>query len=380
MGNTMRNTKRNASSLSSLKHYCLFASGIVVSLTASAQSSVALYGRIDTSVEYANFGPSHTLHMGSSDIGATNWGIKGIEDLGGNLKAIFKLESGFNSADGTMAQSGKMFGREAWVGLSGNFGTFQLGENYTPIHTILVTYSLPAKGAGLGWGNATDNFLYGPLVRTSNSVRYVSPRVAGFLLRGLVARGNNGTSSSAPASLGDTYALGINYAKGPLQIDVGYELQRFSPVTTLTSTSPVDAGNYAAAGVSYDFGFVKPAFLYLRHRGGQNVAAQGATNYANPQSDIYELSAQIPLGIGALLVDYGHYRLVANSNGNANSAALRYDYPLSRRTIVYTGVQQVWNGSAAAFTMNTAGGVSTLTPPAKGQNSNAVIAGIVHTF
>ncbi len=102
----------------------------------------------------------------------------------------------------------------------------------------------------------------------SNSLRYVSPRIGGFLVCALVARGNNGSSNSAPVSLGDTYSEGVNYVYNNLSVDIGYQLQRFSPVKTLTASSPVEGGNSALAGVSYNFGFVKPVFVYVRHRGG----------------------------------------------------------------------------------------------------------------
>ncbi|AOJ28631.1 porin [Burkholderia seminalis] len=345
-----------------------------------AQSSITLYGRIDTSIEYSNFGPNHAVHMGSGDIAATSWGLKGVEDLGGGLRAIFKLENGFNSFNGVGGQNGALFGRESWVGLAGSFGAFQAGVNYTPIHTILVTYSLPAYGAGLGWGNAADNFVYGPSLRVSNSLRYVSPRIGGFVVRALVARGNNGASNGAPASLGDTYSGGVNYVYNNLSVDIGYQLQRFSPVKTLTASSPVEGGNYALAGVSYNFGFVKPAFVYVRHRGGQDVPNMAGSTYANPHSDFFEASAEVPISIGKLLLSYGHYRKIANSDGNADSFGIRYDYPLSKRTIVYAGAAEVRNGDAAAFSLNNAGGPAALAAPKPGQNSNSVVIGMLHLF
>lgn len=347
---------------------------------AFAQSSVTLYGRIDTSIEYSNFGPDHVFHMGSGNIAATSWGLKGTEDLGGGMSAIFKLENGFSSFNGVAGQNGALFGREAWVGLTGPFGTAQAGVNYTPIHTILVTYSLPAWGAGLAWGNAADNYVFGPALRTSNSIRYVSPRVGGFVLRALAARGNNGSSTSAPASLGDTYSGGINYTYQALSVDVGYQVQRFSPDATLTATSPVEAGNYLAAGISYNFGFVKPSFVYVRHRGGDDVAKMVGPTYANPQADFFEAAAQVPIGLGVLLLSYGHYRDVADSRGNSDSYGVRYDYPLSKSTILYTGFAEVRNGDTATFSINTAAGPSNLPAPKPGQNANSIVIGMLHQF
>jgi len=358
----------------------IFMAMLFCAAPAFAQSSVTLYGRIDTSVEYSNFGPGHAVHMGSGDLGATDWGLKGSEDLGGGLHAIFKLESGFNSFNGTLGQNGAEFGREAWVGLAGSFGTVDAGVNYTPIHTILVTYSLPAYGAGLGWGNGINNYVFGPFLRVSNSVRYVSPRIDGFLFRGLAARGTNGSSATAPASLGDTYSGGVSYAYGNLSMDVGYELQRYSPAAVLSASSEVDAGYYAAAGVSYNFGFIKPSILFLRHAGGKNVSAQSGSTYGNPHANTFEINAEIPVRTAKFLLSYGHYQSIANSNGNSDSFAIRYDYALSRTTVVYTGAAEVRNGSAANFATNNAGGPTALAAIKPGQKSTSLVVGVMHSF
>jgi predicted porin len=345
-----------------------------------AQSSVTLYGRIDTSIEYSNFGPNHVAHIGSGDIGATSWGLKGVEDLGGGLKAVFKLEDGFNSSTGVTGQNGAEFGREAWVGLLGSFGVFQAGVNYTPIHTVLVTYSLPGWGAGLGWGNGINNYVIGPFLRVSNSVRYVSPRIDGFLFRGLVSRGENGSSTTTPASLGDTYSGGISYVYNQLSMDIAYELQRYSPATTLTTTSPVDPGYYAIFGVSYNFGFVKPSFVFLRHRGGADSPIQSGSTFGNPHADVYEANAEIPIMGGKLLVSYGHYHRDSNTNGDSDSFGIRYDYLLSKRTTVYAGAAEVRNGDAASFQINNAGGPATLAAGKPGQKANSIVIGMMHLF
>ncbi len=345
-----------------------------------AQSSVTLYGRIDTAIEYTNFGPNHVVRMGSGDIFATQWGLKGVEDLGGGYSAIFKLENGFNSANGAFNNGGAMFGRESWVGLVGPYGGLQAGNTYTILHTSFVTYSLPSYGAGLAWGNASNNFVLPSFLRVSNSLRYTSPRIGGFLLRATAARGANG-SNAVPSTLGDTYGAALNYANGPLSIDVDYMEQKFSSASAaaLNSTSPAAMGNYTLGAISYDFGFVKPAFIYLRHRGGPDVSAPVTSAYSNPHNDFFEVSATVPVGKSSLLLSYGHYRKIADSEGNADSYGLRLDYPLSKRTVLYTGAAMVRNGDHAAFTINGAGGGGV--PVGKpGATASSVVAGIMTSF
>lgn len=352
----------------------------IAAAPAFAQSSVTLYGRIDTSIEYTNFGPAHTVRMGSGDIFATQFGLKGAEDLGGGYRAIFKLENGFSSTTGALGNNGALFGREAWVGLTGPFGTMQMGENYTVLHTSFVTYSLPGYGAGLAWGNAANNFVGPAFLRVNNSIRYMSPRIGGVLLKAIVARGANG-SSSVPSTLGDTYGASLNYMTGNLSVDVDYMQQKFSPATAaaLNASSQTGVGNYTLGAISYDFGFVKPAFIYMRHRGGPDVATGVTAAYSNPHNDLFELDATVPLGHASLLLSYGHYRKVADSEGNADSFGVRLDYPLSKRTVLYTGAAMIRNGEHASFTVNGAagGGVAVAKP---GATASSVVAGILTSF
>ncbi|HLX01286.1 MAG TPA: porin, partial [Trinickia sp.] len=111
---------------------------------AHAQSSVTLYGTIDTSLTYVHNaaknsqGQSQNLwalgNASDGDLSGTRWGLKGAEDLGGGLKAIFQLENGFNPSTGQLGQGGREFGRQAFVGLdSDKFGTFTLGRQYDPL-------------------------------------------------------------------------------------------------------------------------------------------------------------------------------------------------------------------------------------------------------
>ncbi|HXZ10063.1 MAG TPA: porin, partial [Paraburkholderia sp.] len=105
---------------------------------AHAQSSVTLYGIIDAGVSYVNHsknatgGSSNLFKYDDGVAQGSRWGLRGTEDLGGGLKAIFLLESGFNSGNGTMGQSSTLFGRQAFVGLTKDgIGSFTMGRQYT---------------------------------------------------------------------------------------------------------------------------------------------------------------------------------------------------------------------------------------------------------
>ncbi|MGA7815976.1 porin, partial [Caballeronia sp.] len=108
----------------------------VLASAAHAQSSVTLYGLLDVGVTYTNSqvtvnGGHSNVQLVSGPVDGSRWGLRGAEDLGGGLKAIFTLESGFNLNDGTLAYNGREFGRQAFVGLSSvDYGALTLGRQY----------------------------------------------------------------------------------------------------------------------------------------------------------------------------------------------------------------------------------------------------------
>src|ERR1700758_2108659 len=111
----------------------LFAVGaLCLAATAHAQSSVTLYGLIDAGITYTNNQHGQkNFQATSGDINGSRFGLRGAEDLGGGLKAIFTLENGFSIQNGQLGQGGRLFGRQAFVGLSSDsYGTLTVGRQY----------------------------------------------------------------------------------------------------------------------------------------------------------------------------------------------------------------------------------------------------------
>ncbi|MFL9879786.1 porin [Herbaspirillum rhizosphaerae] len=344
-----------------------------VSAPVFAQSSVTIYGVLDASIQTAHTGTGTTTRMDSSAVAPSRIGFQGTEDLGGGMAAVFRLENGFNLDTGGIAGNGALFNRESWVGLRGAWGQIQAGVNYTPLFSTYVNYSLGELNT-LGWGNATNNFVFVPTARVSNSIRYVSPNMGGVTVRAVYAFGTEGAD---PRTLGDTASLGANFKSGAFSVDLDYLQQKYANSTA--TTAPVNLGKYYLGAASYDFGFIKPALLYQIHRGSPDPATAISSTYANPNNNFYELNATIPnLAGGTLLVSAGQYRRQSSSSGNATSYGVRYDYRLSKRTGLYAGVSQIRNNSNAAFTVNNAGGAGVATTA--GKNVSSMIVGIVSTF
>ncbi|WP_075792267.1 porin [Massilia putida] len=344
---------------------------------AFAQTNVTLYGLIDLAVQSGRTNGATTTRVDSSAVAPTRFGFQGSEGLGGGTQAIFRLESGFNADTGAVANNGVLFGREAWVGLKGGLGQVQVGVNYTPLFLSYVTYSLGELNT-LGWGNATNNFVFVPAARTANSIRYTSPALAGFTLRLFHGLGNE-NADGQPHGLGKTSSAAVTYRNGALAVDVDYLQQVYANTAALTSGTPAKTGRYYLLGASYDFGLVKPALIYQSHGGSDGVAAAIGTSFANPNNHFYELNALIrATPRGTLLVSYGQYTKRASSSGNAKSYGLRHDYLLSKRTGLYAGISRVQNDSAASFTVSSAGGPGIAVAP--GQSINSVIFGTIHRF
>lgn len=163
----------------------------LISAPAFAQSSVTLYGIIDNGITYvSNSGGSSLWKAASGSNLGSRWGLKGSEDLGGGLKAIFVLENGFNSYNGKLGQGGLEFGRQAWVGISHPWvGKLTMGRQYDSIVDYVgpTTLNLQSWGSSLAHANDIDNT--NDAYRVNNSVKYVSPTVGGFTVSGMYALG-----------------------------------------------------------------------------------------------------------------------------------------------------------------------------------------------
>jgi predicted porin len=149
---------------------------------AHAQSSVTLYGLIDEGINFTNnANGAHAYQMRSGDTAGSRWGLAGTEDLGGGLNAVFRVENGFNTSNGALGQDGRLFGRQAYVGLqSSRYGTLTFGRQYDP--TIDLFSAITAAG---NWGGDVgavpfDNDNSDWDFRVDNSVKYVTPQYRGF--------------------------------------------------------------------------------------------------------------------------------------------------------------------------------------------------------
>ncbi|SAL37245.1 porin [Caballeronia turbans] len=294
---------------------------------ASAQSSVTLYGIIDAGVTYTNRVDTPTqkgavVQFTSGSSQGSRWGLRGSEDLGGGLKAIFALENGFDVGTGALGQGGLEFGRQAFVGLSSNWGTLTLGRQYDFIGDIfpafavgsntpagLLAWSLPAYAAG---GYSLDNRVWGDQV--NNAVKYQSPSIAGFTLGGMYGFGNVAGSMGTNSSSNFV----VSYDNGPLSAALAY-MSRHNATPSANSREFAGGAAYMI-GKARLFGMVSDVQL---------------SSGTKPRATTYEAGLAYQVIPTLSLAGGAQYQHRNNGVGSANQLTLSGDYFLSKRTDVY---------------------------------------------
>ena len=361
-------------------------------LAAEAQTAnVTLYGRLNLTMEAVNgqavdpnlpataAPQNRTIYRVNSN--SSRLGVRGSEALGGGLTAIFQIESSI-VAD---ASGGTLAGRETFVGLQGSWGTFKMGyflSPYDDIHpifgnvptlttSILSTAALWAQGSQNNDNGGFDN-------RNPNSIRYDSPRMAGFTasaqlstMDASAATGGTDAQAKRHAYIG---SLGGFYNNGPFQGGIAYNFNQ-----KLRCASCDDWALSMAA--NWNFGVVKVGGVYER------------LDYETPSGSLtrnfWGISATVPIGPGELYAFYGDAgdgsgsaangtKVGQISKGNSTGAAqweISYTYALSKRTLAYTGYVQVRNDNNANYSFN-------INPYAvvNGANANGFVVGLVHFF
>ncbi|CAN5824666.1 porin [soil metagenome] len=346
-----------------------------ISVTASAQSSVTLFGVVDAAARYVKNGDVKTKSLASNGANTSRIGFRGIEDLGDGLKAGFWIEGGFNPDDGTASNGptlssngtfsqGRFFNRRTTVSLIGNFGEVRLGRDYTPTYLGYADYDVFGDN-GLAASSKFDSSLGTARdtgTRADNQIIYITPgTLGGFYGRAAVAAGEG--------VAGKRYVGGRGgFASGPFDVSVSYGQTKVAPIA-----GGDDKFKTFTVGGSYDFAVAKAYAYYLENK------------FAEAKVASYAIGATVPLGVGLIRAAYTH----ANSSGtnaaganidrnDANEFALGYIYNLSKRTALYTTVAYVKNKGNATF--NVAGNPAGSPALVGGEKSTGAEFGIRHAF
>ena len=320
---------------------------------AYAQSSITLYGILDESVQYTHNATStggNAVGLYSGNLSGDRWGLKGSEDLGGGLKAIFQLEDGFNLNNGKMGTyngTTSEFGRQAYVGLqSDSYGTFTAGRQYDPL-VDLVQGITADNYFGSAFATAGDVDNYDNSSRTNNSLKYVSPVFGGLQVEGLYALG--GTAGATGS--GQTWSVAAAYNNGPLALSAGYFVADNADTTAATRTGwsstsdgtfdgPVNTGYDTAKSINiarvaaqyvagpYTFGLSYSSSMY---KADAQSAFLVTEKFNTGQAFLnYQATPALLLGLG-----YSYTRASGDTGATYNQISLGADYNISKRTDVY---------------------------------------------
>ena len=311
---------------------------------AHAQSSVTLYGLADANVgshsdTVRTAGVSKKTTQTKIDSGGMNtsrFGMRGVEDLGGGLKAVFALEGGINVDTGA-TNSGSLFGRQAFVGLNGGFGTVTLGRHLTAYDDLRGATNHSDNAILFSFSQLRAVYSNGVVdyaSRSSNSLAYTSPSFGGFSGALVLGTGEDKTAS-LKASRNNSFHL--KYANGPLLVGYGYQNEKFNAGSLLadpgvvTPATEVGQRDYNLFGASYDFGVAKITGSY------QAAKQKNSLLPANNGKD-KEFQAGVTVPFGAAAVSAGYVRSKSDTTGlKAQGLSLFGTYSLSKRTALYAG-------------------------------------------
>jgi len=296
--------------------------------TAMAQSSVTLYGRVNTSIENQRAGgSSRWVEQNNS----SRWGIKGTEDLGGGLKAGFGLESGFSSDTGVAAP--EFFGRRSEVFLSGSGGTLRLGRFFSEAYYATADYvSLHNHDTG-----TSADALYAYIGRNQNKVAYRAPE----FVPNLSIEGSVSLPEGVPG-LKRNYDLALNYVTGALQLGAGYEQADTEAVGTRRGISK-SQGALRALYTTGPFTFGG----YLQR--DKNAFANNTLIETGNRTNV-RLVGMYALGAGEFHVNVGSAGKSSQvSDSSARQYTLAYNYNLSKRTKVYAFLTKIDDSAAGLY-------------------------------
>lgn len=331
-----------------MKKYTLLlaaAAASVASGSVMAQTNVTIYGIVDTSIRYLssdNAAGQKNFIVTNGAISNSRIGFKGSEDLGGGLKAIFRLENGFNSDNGSLSSAGTLFSRQSYVGLSGSFGQFTVGRQQTPLFDLMADHFDP-----LTVGNYDQNAWMpagATLVRNSNMLKYYGT-FGGFAAGLSYAAGEKAGSIKQGSQVGATLA----YTAGPFAVGGGFQ-QTVSAANTDWKDTVYNLSVTYTLGAAKLFG----GYYHIKDSTGTTPAYFGVSNSVaginggiggvERKDNAYFLGASYQATPAWSLTAAGYYDKSKNVTiatlGNLGDGT-RYalvgvaEYALSKRTQVY---------------------------------------------
>jgi predicted porin len=317
-----------------MKRTLIAAAAVLAAGTAFAQSSVTLYGRINTSVEQQKDSTGNKTVLQDSN---SRWGLRGVEDLGSGLKALFTLESGFSSDTGAQATTGAIFARESWVGVEGNFGRVRLGNMGQPAAYYATADYISMHNHDTG--TSSDAFIVVPGFK-QNNVSYNTPSIAGLVAEVQVGAGEGVQSKRSVVTA-------VNYDRGPLHLGLAYTDGPLGSTLQGALTGANREAKELGARALYELGAVTLG-AYAIYDKGEDAVGNEAKRLSYRGAAMYTLGAsEFHLNVG--FADKVKKNGTKLDGTDALQYTVAYNYNLSKRTKVYAFYSKIDNKAAANY-------------------------------
>ena len=338
-----------------------------LSMTAQAQTNIQLYGLVDAGVEYVDkvrtggvgSATDSVVRVQSGSAQSSRFGFRGREDLGGNLSAVFALESGIAIDTGTLSQGGRLFGRHAYVALNHkSLGELQLGRQTTTVYDFGVLYD-PITASK--YSAVVFDAMYAG--RADNAVKYVG-KFGGLSIGAQHSTGFDsliagGSEVPGASRVGKETGVHASYLAGPAQFGVVYDRQNGTSVATQRATI-----ERMTVGGAYDVVPVKLFAAYQRLR--------TETPAIRRDTDLYWVGAKYSSGGAFSLAGSLYFNDPDGSANRSTMLAFLASYALSKRTDLYAELAFMKNQDTATLGMG--GAVN------PGDRQGGAIVGIRHRF
>ncbi|AMH43113.1 MULTISPECIES: porin [Burkholderiaceae] len=346
---------------------------------AQAQSSVTLYGRIDNGVEYmSNVGGHSRWRLASGEWGTGLFGLKGSEDLGGGNKAIFKLESGIDTSDGTAGDTnGRLYQRYAFVGIANDtYGTFTLGRmlaisngvwDFDPF--VQQAWSSASLVRSRNWN------------KTSNNIQYQSPNWYGIDVLGQYSLGNTTSFNQGQKNADGTFAdygrsdgIQLTYTRQYFQIRGIFDEMR--DANGRFSDLFLYSREYIAMINAY-VGKFKLQAAYTHMHADATIAGAPTSGDHEWGGVTYQWTPVFATTAAVFHINTNGDAL--QGGGRATMFEIGTTYNFSKRTFLYATAATVRNSNGANFSLE-ANSQTSSDNPTPGGNQSGVYVGINHSF
>lgn len=355
----------------------ILALSLIAPFTAAAQTSspVEVYGLLDAGVVFERGcqGDCARTRLDSGIASGSRLGIRGREDLGRGTSAVFTLEAGVFNDTGASEHEGKLFGRQAFVGLEGPLGLVTMGRQYNLVYETLTDVADPFHG---GMAGSAGNLVGYTSKRSDNSIKYKSPRSRSGLIGALQYSFGEAPQNSR---INRSYGASLGYAKGPVNLSITH--QRKNNLLEANATTPAvdQSARNSLVAANVDFGRFVGYAAYGHSRG----VGSSQWDMSNPYGAMVQtlptdrsrdalFGVAVPVGATTFLASYIRKDDQGLANRDADQVSVGASYSMSKRTDFYAALAKIKNRNGAGYAVGNAS--------SRGRGDHAVNVGLRHSF